>query len=88
MINFIFWGVSILASIIICWQTENKRWLKSFLTSTVIIFIGKLIIIKIDSSETNNELTTDLILAILGQSFGFGIITGSVGYFIGNAIFK
>lgn len=90
MQSLIFWALSIFASMIICKLTKKKRWLKSFLVSSIIIFFGKIIIDTGGNIPTNAELNINIdnVSGLMGQSFGFGLVTGSVGYWIGDAIFK
>lgn len=79
---YVPWIIGILTGIIVCSQTENNRWLKSFLISAAIVIISNIFI------NSQGSLNTDRFVALLGQSIGISLVTGSAGFGIGSAIFR
>lgn len=75
MEKFVYFGISIIIGIIVSKSKQKYRWMFTFVSSLIIIFIGFLLKNKGD------------IYYIIGGSIGTALVTGTIGFLIGNAIF-
>lgn len=84
MEQLVFLVMAIIVGIVVCKSFKKQRWLITFLISSGLISAIKIL----TELGINNNPTSDRITALVGEAIGFGLIAGSIGFWIGSSIFK
>lgn len=80
------WIIGILTGIIVSSLEQNNRFFKIFLISSILIFLFNFF--DFESRYNNNAEEQHNLGYMIGESIGGGLVVGSLGYLIGNYLFK
>ncbi len=89
MTQLIALAIGILTGIIVCSLTDKNRSFKTFMISFILIFLVNFF--TYESHQllyVDEKLNIHKLVQFIGECAGIGFVTGMIGYFIGNSMYK